>query len=195
MKKSSLILGLLLSFNLHAGSVDYVNTFIDKIILTAKEKGISNAAKEEKCIALSDEYVDFEWNAKMAIGRHFKSMNELQQKEYLSLYRKLLINKWLPKIYNVSSLVNIKINKNVDQINETDEMIKGKFFFKNEKGKEDNFTIDIRVRLVDGRYKVLNILVENVDLAMSYRSDFDATITKSGIECFLSALSEKVKNK
>lgn len=174
----------------------FVETFFDKIIKIAKDSNIDKNAKEKKCIDITSDVLDFDWNAKMALGANFKQFNSDEKQEYLNAYKDLLMSKWLPKIYNVDKLVDIKIDNNVVKLSDTDSLVRVQFLYKDDAKKINSVNADIRIRnFPDNTQKILNVIVENVDLALSYRSDFTSVIEKKGLQAFLKDLKAKSLNK
>ncbi len=172
--------------------VAFVRDFFNQIVSVAKNNKLNKVQKEARCIEITESILDFDWNAKMALGVSFRKFNENEQKEYLQAYKNLLISKWLPKIYNIDNLVEIQLDDRAVKISDSDHLVKMKLFYREESTKKiKSLDADIRLRNFQDTKKILNIIVENVDLALSYRSDFSSIIEKKGMQEFLKELKAK----
>ena len=160
--------------------------------MTMLEKGNQTDAQLRQIVV--NEYqkeIDFEWNARMALGRSWKDLTNEDQQKYLFEYKRFLCFSWLPKLnYNRKNGVKVEIKDNALSIpNTMDHNITINITAPDSKIYE----VILRVReYADGSFKILNVIAEGVDLALSYRVQFESFIESKG-----SALSliEDLKNK
>lgn len=157
-------------------------------------KGVLNKKNtKQDLIVFGKSIFDLEWNAKMALGRPYKEMSSPQQSEYLKLYEDLIISKWFPYLYNVEKLDSYIVIENVSNITATDDNVKVSFRYKDE-GKISSAIVEFRIREYEnGELKILNIVAEGIDLALSYRTDFESILSKHNINEFFVKLKEKIK--
>lgn len=138
-----------------------------------------NFDKKTKEQLLLDNYYnifDFEWMAKMSIGLPYKSLSQQQQKEYVIEFSKLFCYSWLPSFdYDKSSGISVNILPQVQKINDKDAIVK--IELKAPDGKR--YELEIRVRDTGdprGKYKILNLIIDGIDVAVSYRAQFNSYI-------------------
>ena len=136
---------------------------------------------------------DFEWMAKMSIGLPYKSLSQQQQKEYIREFSKLFCYSWLPKFdYDKSSGISVKILPQVKKINDKDSIVK--IDLKAPDGKR--YELEIRVRDTGNakeKYKILNLIIDGIDVAVSYRAQFNSYIEEhmNNAESILVYLKQK----
>ncbi len=123
-------------------------------------------------------YIDFEWNARMAIGKAWKVLSANEQKEYIKEYTLFLAYTWLPKLnYNTNDGVRVKVKPDVIPINNKDDNVVVHII------TPDSKVYEVFIRVRDGEggaLKITNVTVEGIDLAMSYRVQFEQYIEQNG---------------
>ena len=112
--------------------------------------------------------------ARFSLGRYWRAASAKEQKEYLKLFEKMII-----EVY--SRRFNEYQGQQVDII-DVSEKSKDNYFVNTtiipEAGPE--FKVEWRVRYRDGRYKIIDVIVEGVSMAVTYRSDFSSVIQRGG---------------
>ena len=139
------------------------------------DKKLTAKQKRQKTIDMYMPYIDFKWNAKMALGRPFLQLNEKQKNEYLTEYTKFLAYTWLPKM-NIQGefKMDIKALDTTEKVGTagTDELVT--FIATGSDGTK--YTIIIRSSIKDGKLQVRDVNVEGVGLASSYQAQFSSYI-------------------
>ncbi len=136
--------------------------------------------------------INFEWNAKMAIGRPYLTLTPEKQKEYVKAYTEFLAYVWLPKLnYDSDSGIKIVVQKKTEVINDKDQNVTVNLITPDSKKYEAIF----RVRCENNNCKILNIVAEGIDLAMSYRSQFTSYIEehRGDATCVIDYLKQQNK--
>ena len=135
-----------------------------------KSKNNTQREKKQLIIKRYIENIDFNWNAKMALGRLFLQLSPDEQKKYINEYKKFMIYTWLPKLSpDEIDDVNMRILEKSEKIKETEEYVKLVIELKKDK---TIYEAVLRTRIKNGKFQILNICVEGIDLAVSYRADF-----------------------
>ena len=186
VKLTSLICLMLVCFC----AISYNNTMaeeINKSVLCAKDMvGIltntpklksMNKNPKQSIVDVAFPYFDLEWTAKMSIGINYKKMTEAEQRQYLKEFAKFFSYIWLPYLYIDNTLgARMVVNDKTTKIN-NDEYVDVVIYSPD--GKTFNLKLRIRNKPEWEHCKILDVIVDGVDLAMSYRSQFDAYIEKN----------------
>lgn len=116
------------------------------------------------------ENVNFEWNARSALGRPFLQLSQQEQQEYVKEYTKFLIYSWLPKMsYDKKSGVVFSVADKSEKINDTDANIYLLITTKD----GNRYEVVLRTRITkEDKFEILNLYFEGIDLASSYRAQF-----------------------
>lgn len=145
--------------------------YADKI----ESKNYSQTEREQIIIDTYYPYFNFEWLAKMSLGRAYKTLTPQQQKEYINEFSKFFSYVYLPSFdYDRKIGILLKIEPKTIKINDTDSIVKVVLTAPDSK----KYNIDVRVRKTNDKRKInfLNLTIDGIDLAMSYRAQFTSYI-------------------
>ncbi|MBR1374390.1 ABC transporter substrate-binding protein [bacterium] len=169
-----------------------------KMVENVTKEGIeqiinSNASIEEKnkiFRQLFTQNLDLDFIGKYVLGRYWRTATPAQQKEFIELYKELNVQTWSKRfdefkgrqfVFEGTSPAN-----NPNQI----------FVDTNVPMKEGApAVVKWRVNNVNGKLKIIDIIIENVSLAQTARNEYTSFIAKSpkGVEGLLENLRTKVK--
>ena len=178
----SLVLGANIVHKAQAGNqVQCFRAFLDDTMTLLEQQNLSINKKRQMIIDRYLPIINFEFNAKMAMGLPYKALSPQDQKEYVNEYTKLLAYTWLPKLnYDRRNGLVVTVVDKSQPVNDKDEIVKAKM--QTPDGK--SYDMDLRIRDLshtDRKIKcqILNIVVEGVDLAATYRAQFSDQIEKN----------------
>ena len=179
MKKLCLFLIGLLSYA-QIASADINKNEAVKLIETVTEEGIeqiinSNSSQEEKNKVfrkLFTENLDLDYIGKFVLGRYWRTITPAQRKEFIDLYKEFN--------FDGTSPAN---NPNQIFVNTSVPMQEGA-----------PASVKWRVNDVNGKLKIIDIIVENVSLAQTARNEYTSFIAKSpkGMDGLLENLRAKI---
>jgi phospholipid transport system substrate-binding protein len=169
----------------HATSaLETIQSQVNKVLEVLRNPAENKATKEKKILAIADTMFDPVEMSKRTLANHWRSFSSDQQKEFTSLFGKLLSGVYMDKI-----------------IQYTDEKVT---FGKETKLSEDSVevqseivtktnTIPMLYRMIQekGEWKVYDVSVEGVSLVMNYRSQFRDILSKKPPQDLLKMLREK----
>jgi len=197
MKKVFLCLLVLLSFVKFA-TADVNKDKALKLIENVTSEGIekivnSNGSQEEKDKVfrkLFTENLDLDFIGKYVLGRYWRMATAKQKKEFIELYKEFNIKTWSKRFDEfkgkrfVFEGVTSANNPNQVFVNTSVPMDEGK-----------PASVRWRVNEVNGKLKIIDIIIENVSLAQTARNEYTSFIAKSpkGIEELLESLRSKIK--
>ncbi len=149
--------------------VKIAQKLLNETVSILKEKDKTSDEKKQILIERYVKNIDFDWNAKMALGRLFLQLPQNEQKKYLIEYKKFITYTWLSKLgQNILDGVNMKIKEKSSKINENEEYVTLLIKLDN----SEIYEAVLRTKLSNGVFKILNINIEGIDLAAAYRADF-----------------------
>lgn len=182
-------LGLLEAFPARAGepaeelraAVERVQRILNDPQLKAEEK------KKERLDQLRQVIYpkfDFAEMAKRSLGSHWRDRSAEEQKEFVKVFTELLENSYVGTIdsYDGEKVV-IKDEKQEKNFAEVDTKIVTK------QGEE--FAVNYKMHEADGKWKVYDLVIENISLVNNYRSQFNRVIAKSSYEDLLRNMKQK----
>ena len=168
-----------------------------KLIETVTKEGIeqiinSNSSIEEKNKVfrkLFTENLDLDFIGKYVLGRYWRTSSAEQRKEFIRLYKEFNIQTWSKRFdefkgrefkFNGSSPANNANQIFVDTSVPVDE--------------GSPISVKWRVNNINGKLKIIDIIIENVSLAQTARTEYTSYIAKSpkGVEGLLDNLRSKI---
>ncbi len=127
---------------------------------------------------------NFEEMSKRSLGSNWAKATPDEQKEFIKLFGDLLGRTYLKRIRRnaeTSSLAHV-----TESIEAGNAMVKTKV-----KTADESIAIDYRFNQVDGRWRVYDVVVENVGLVSNYRNEFGTLVRRDGFPGLLKKLREK----
>ncbi|MFV0626975.1 MAG: phospholipid-binding protein MlaC [Alphaproteobacteria bacterium] len=152
----------------------------------------SNASKEvkqEKFRKLFNQDLDLDFIGKFVLGRYWRTATPTQQKAFLDAYRELNIQTWSGRFdeFKGKTFVfqNVTPSTSQDQVfvNTTVDMQNG----------QQPAKVVWRVREKGDKYRVVDIIIENVSLAISARNEYAGYIKANGLDALIKDLQSKAK--
>lgn len=196
-RKSNFTLSLLLSLAMmlsvavaaHAGEpTDAIRTAIDQGVDILRNAKLDNTKQRAEVIDRLREIVyplfDFNEMAKRSLGAHWRRLNAQQQKEFTTAFTQLL-----EKTY--ADQIDLYDGQKVAYIGETIDndyaQVNTKVIAKNAQA----YSVDYRLHRVDGKWRIYDVVAENISIVNNYRSQFNRVIVNSSFE----ELLKRIKNK
>lgn len=158
-----------------------------------KNEGSSDADKRSGFTALVDRDFNMNLIGRFVLGKHWRKASKEQQEEFQGLFKKYIINTYQKRIGEYSG-ENLKIGK-TKEINKKEVLVRSEII----RPKGPPIKLDWRVRKnkKTGEQKIVDIIVENVSMALTHREEFSAVVSQRGgkVEGLLEKLRDHVADK
>jgi phospholipid transport system substrate-binding protein len=127
---------------------------------------------------------DFEEMAKRSLGSHWRQINSQQQKEFVAAFTDLLEKTYADRIdlYDGQKVVYTgeAVDKDYAQVSTKVISKKG-----------ESYSVDYKLLRVDGKWRIYDVVAENISLVNNYRSQFHRVIVSSSFEELMKRLKAK----
>ena len=146
----------------------------------------AKAAKEKKIWEILDTVFDYTELSKRTLAQNWKRFSLDQQKEFISLFGKLLGTVYMDRIiaYKDEKVVFGKVTNLSDKTAEVQsEVVQS----------SKSIPIHYRMIIVNGEWKVYDVVIEGVSLVQNYRTQFRDILTTKSPEDLLKTLREKTR--
>jgi len=158
---------------------------VNRVLDVLRNTGDPRAMKEKKILAIVDEFFDYPELSRRTLANHWKAFTPEQQKEFTTLFGKLLANVYMDRImqYTNEKVVfgkETKLSENTVEI-QSEILTPSK-------------SVPLNYRMISnnkGEWKVYDVVVEGVSLVMNYRSQFREILSSKPPENLLKTLREK----
>jgi phospholipid transport system substrate-binding protein len=173
----------------YAGApTEEIRTAIDQGVEILKSAKLDNSKQRAQVINQLRDIVytrfDFEEMAKRSLGSHWRRLNPQQQKEFVSAFTELLETTYADKIdlYEGQQVEYIgeTIDKNYAEVN---TRVIGK--------DRQTYSVDYRLHQVGGKWRIYDVVAENISLVNNYRSQFNRVVVNSSIEELIKRIKQK----
>lgn len=155
-------------------------------IINAK---VPQAEKDARFAKLFNQALDLDFIGQFVLGRNWKVATPKQRKEFIKVYRQLNVSTWSKRfdefkgknfVFKGTSPSNSKGQVFVNSIVPMDQGEPAKVVW--------------RVREKNGSYKIVDIIIENVSLAITARNEYTAFIKNNpgGIDALIANLKSKI---
>ena len=126
---------------------------------------------------------DFREMAKRSLGSHWRRITAQQQDEFVASFTELLEKSYADKI-------DLYEGQNVAYTGET---LDKDFAVVNTKliGKNQSFSIDYKLQLVNGKWRIYDVVAENISLVNNYRSQFNRVLAHSSFAELIQRMKAK----
>ncbi len=170
-----------------AAASKFIQKMGDIALTQLTDKELSAGEREKRVRDLLRQNFDVDAIGKFALSKHWRTATDAQRKEYLKLFENMIVGTYAQRFGEYSGQ-QFKVG-GTKPINDRDSVVSSQVIQKD--GPPLN--IEWRVRNANGQFKVLDVFIENVSMAITQRSDFDAVVQRSGIDGLLKTLRDRSK--
>jgi phospholipid transport system substrate-binding protein len=161
-----------------------IQSQVNKVLEVLRNPAENKATKEKKILAIADTMFDPLEMSKRTLANHWRSFSSDQQKEFTSLFGKLLSGVYMDKIMQYTD-EKVTFGKET-KLSEDSVEVQSEIVTKTN-------TIPMLYRMIQekGEWKVYDVSVEGISLVMNYRSQFRDILSKKPPQDLLKMLREK----
>ncbi len=171
-----------------APPTEQIRSTVDRAIIVLKDPGLKPQAKSkerrEELKKILFARFDFTEMAKRALAADWRRRTPQEQEEFVALFTELLERAYAEIIESYSDEKIIYIGERLDGRYAD---VSSKVLTRN--GEE--YSINYRAHLVNGEWRVYDIVAENISVVNNFRSQFSRVIANSSYEELVRRLREK----
>lgn len=170
-----------------AGAQNYVENMGKRALSFLSNTSLSQDQKKAEFRKLLNDSFDMETIGRFALGRYWREASPDQKKEYQRLFRNMIVDVYSKRFEDYKGQ---KFETRDWRADGTKDAIVTSFIIPQE-GPE--VQVDWRVRYKNGRYQIVDVIVEGVSMSVTQRSDFSSVIQRGGgdVKVLISYLKEK----
>ncbi len=165
---------------------DVTNSGIEDII----NANVSQQVKDERFEKLFNKALDLNFIGQFVLGRYWRTATPQQKKDFIAVYRKLNIKTWSARFDEFKG-------KDFKFIGTTPSNSKNQIFVNStvDMGEGEPAKVVWRVKQSADNFKIVDIIIENVSLAITARNEYTAFIKNHNgdIDALIANLKEKTK--
>ena len=161
-----------------------MQTTVTDVLKVLDDHTLSLQVKRDRIQAIAFERFDFLTMSKLVLKRDWKQFDPAQQKEFVDEFREHLSARYGE---NLGKYDSEKVDV-TSALAETNGDVTVKTVIRG--GKYDGTPVDYRLRQGSG-WQVIDVVIENVSLVSSFRTQFADVLAKSGPTGVLAKLKER----
>lgn len=151
---------------------------------------VSESERQSRFTKLFNQDLDLDFIGKFVLGRYWRTATPQQRNDFIDVYRKLNIQTWSGRFNEFKGkhfeFLGTEKSKSADQI-----------FVNTQVPMQEGAPASVKWRVKDtnGKLQIVDIIIENVSLAQTARSEYTSYIQKSpnGINGLIADLRAKLK--
>lgn len=171
------------------GAENFVKNTTQEGIVEIINSNAAQAERDARFEKLFNSALDVKFIGQFVLGRNWRTASAEQREKFIDVYRKLNVKTW---------------SKRFDEFKGKEFIFKGTSpsssenqIFVNSVVPMDNAqpaSVVWRVKEKDGKFKIVDIIIENVSLAITARNEYSAFIKKSpdGLNGLIADLEKKI---
>jgi phospholipid transport system substrate-binding protein len=167
---------------------EQIRTTVEKAILVLKDPQLKPAAKSKERrdqlkLILFNRF-DFTEMAKRALGADWRRRTPNEQEEFVQLFTQLLERAYADIIESYTNEKIVYVGERLD----------GRYADVSSKvvtSKGEEVTINYKAHLVNGDWRIYDVIAENISVVNNFRSQFSRVIANSSYEELVQRLKEK----
>jgi phospholipid transport system substrate-binding protein len=171
-------------------SADFVQGLGDKAIATLADPKVSKDQAKAVFRDLLNQNFDINTISRFVLGRYWNLANDAQKKEYQALFEQMIVEVYAERF---SQYAGEKFKVGGAQASgENDAVVTSQVLRPN---GQPPVNVSWRVRSKDGSFKIIDVIVENVSMSVTQRSEFASLIESNGgkFEALLDALRQRTQ--
>ncbi|MBM3478759.1 MAG: ABC transporter substrate-binding protein [Alphaproteobacteria bacterium] len=170
-----------------AGS--FVTTLAQDAIDHLAAPNLSEGERDTRFRKLFSDGFDVPLIARFVLGRYWRQATEAERAEYLRLFDELVVQTYARR-FNEFNTARLRL-LSVSRPNEDNDVIVA---VEGSVASKPPVRLDVRVRQGSSAYKVIDISIEGVSMAVTQRDEFSSVIQRGGgkVEALLASLRGKV---
>lgn len=160
-----------------------VQTGTDQVLSILKQNPRDSRARRKQIQSVVDGYFDFEGMSRLAVGPRWKSVSQANRQEFTNQFSKLLFNTY---IGDIEKYAGQSITYSTKSQSPGSAVIEASIY---NEGRP--IYLDYFLHPKDGTWKVYDVSVSGVSLALNYRAQFNSILANGSFQELLSALKQK----
>lgn len=168
---------------------DFVQKLGDRAISVLADPKVSKPQAVEVFRELLNDNFDVQTIGRFVLGRYWNTAQPAQQKEYMSLFEQMIVEVYAERFSQYSG-ETFKVTGS-QPAGERDAVVTSQVL----RPSGPPVNVAWRVRGKDGGFKIVDVVVENVSMSQTQRSEFASVIENNGgrFEALLDALRQRIR--
>ena len=164
----------------------FIETLAARALALLGRTDLSLAERESNFRAILGDGFDLAFIGRFVLGRHWASIGDEQRAEYLDLFGEFVLRTYTGRFggYAGEQFAVVGVRRAGDK----DVVVASSVT----RVAGAPVLVEWRVRVLDGRPRIVDVAVEGISMAMNQRQEFDAIVAQHGVEGLIAMLRARV---
>jgi phospholipid transport system substrate-binding protein len=160
----------------------------DDVVAILSRPGLDDEARLDQLVALLNRATDLELVSRLVLGQYWRTANDTQRKEYTGLFRALVIKAMADRLNQYGGeTFEVTGSRAVDA---RDTLVSTRIHLPDQ-GAPIN--VDWRVRALDDRLAIIDLVAEGVSMVVTQRSEVTAVVGQRGIDGLIEEMRQRLE--
>ncbi len=160
----------------------FINQLGNQAIDTLRATNLTLDQREARFRSLLSQGFDLRFIGRFVLGRYWRGATPDQQNDYIDLYGEYLLQIYSARLGGYSGETLTVIGTRM--VNDKDFVVSTSLA----RPSGPAIAADWRVRVIDGQYRIIDIMIEGISMAVTQRSEFASVVKRDGIDGLLTIL-------
>lgn len=165
----------------------FVDSLGQRVISVLRDERLDRAARLERLTRIVDEATDLDLVARLVLGRYWREASEAQRKEYVALFRALILKTLADRLESYGGEVYEILG--AQPVDDRDTIVSTRIL----RPGGTPIAVDWRIREQSGRLLLIDIVAEGVSMVVTQRSEVAEIVGRSGIAGLLDEMRRRLE--
>lgn len=169
------------------GSSQFIQWLGEQALSTLRSPNVTLEQRETSFRNLMRTGFDIEFIGRFVLGRYWQQSTPEQRADYVQLFGEYLVKTYARRLGGYSGETFTIVS--ATPAGEQDVLVRTRI---DRPGAPPLFC-DWRVRVINSQYKIIDVMVEGISMAVTQRQDFGAVVQQGGMPALLTALRARTE--
>jgi len=165
---------------------DFIRSLADQAVQTLQMTGLTLEQRETRFRSLLTQGFDMDFIGRFVLGKHMRTATPTQQAAYLEAFGDYVLRTYSTRLGGYAGETFIVVGERT--AGKQDAIVTTRI----DRPSGPPIGAEWRVRVIEGRYRVVDISVEGVSMAVTQRSEFAAVVDRYGMDGLIQSLQARV---
>ncbi len=169
-----------------AGAIQHIQLLGEQAFAALQRSDVSLEKREVILADILSRGFDLPLIARFVLGRYWRRATPEQRDSYVELFGQFVIKSYSRRLGGFAGSSFDIVS--AEPIGKSDFLVTTIL----QRKSGPSFKVGWRVRLIDDKHKIIDVMVEGISMAVTQRQEFAAVLKRDGVERLLQILSAKV---
>jgi phospholipid transport system substrate-binding protein len=168
-----------------------IESVVHDVLGILRDPNLTKPDKFGKIRAIADQQTDFPTLARLSLGQYWRSLSDSQKAQYVKEFEGYMSS---THAHVFDQYVDEDVIINGDHAEQRGDYTVQSTIVENQSEagrKKEVAKVDYRLRQQDGRWKIIDVNIDGVSMAMNFRSQFQDIMANGGFDRLIKLLREK----